>query len=151
MTRNPTRLAPVAAVLSLLLAGCGGGGESAQTTTSTGPAAKLVAAQVAQPTGCFVTVFLSESHTGAQKDKVQLLLLTSRGVLEVAYVSKELALERFAQEQPDVARNMHVNPFPDSFEAVPATRGTVFALVTNFAAGVDGVTNVKPSRACGQA
>jgi hypothetical protein len=46
---------------------------------------------------------------------------------------------------------MHVNLFPDRFEAIPATHGTVFAVITDFAAGVDGVTNVKASRPCGQA
>jgi cell division protein FtsX len=148
MTRNPTRLALVAPVVVLLLAGCGGGGSGQETTTAT-QVAKLVPARIAQPTGCFLTVFLSESHTKAQRNRVQLLLLTRRGVLEVAFVSKELALERFERKQPDVV--IFVNPFSDSFEVVPATRGTVFSLITDFAAGVDGVTNVRASRACGTA
>jgi cell division protein FtsX len=147
MTHNPTRLGLVAAVFTLLLAGCGGG-DSGETTTSATPRAKLVAARVAKPKGCFLTVFLSESHTGAQKDQVELLLLTNRGVREVAFVSKELALKRFTLEQPDVT--IFVNPFSDSFEVVPATRGSVFSIITDFAAGVDGVTNVKASPACGE-
>ena len=149
MTQNPTRLALVAAAAALLLAGCGGGGKaSSGTTTSETQQARLVEATLAQPDGCFLTVFLSEGVTPAQRRDVETLLLTNRRIREVAFVSKALALRRLARTQPDVARNMHVNPFPDQFEIVPRTRTDIFAIVTQFAAGVDGVTNVRGSRGC---
>jgi hypothetical protein len=157
MTRAPQRLRAAAALaalplLAVALAGCGGGGGSSSdaegTTTSGGPRAKVVAAGLAKPQGCYLTVFLSESHTGAQKQHVEVLLLSSPVISEVSYVTKELALKRLAKTQPKVAAGMHVNPFPDSFEVIPATRGAVFSIITGFAEGVDGVTNVKASAAC---
>jgi cell division protein FtsX len=142
----------VAAFAPLLLAGCGGGGNTAGSeTVATGPPrAKLVRATLTPPSGCFLTVFLSESVTSAQRRDVQSLLLANRRIREIAFVPKALALERFARSQPDLARNMNVNPFPDQFEVVPGTRVAVFAIVTQFAQGVDGVTNVKASPPCGQ-
>ena len=142
----------VAAFAALLLAGCGGGSASTGTTTTTFevPRARLVPARLAQPNGCYLTVFLSESVTPVQKRTVERLLLSNRRVREVAFVSKRLALKRLAQTQPDVVRGMHVNPFPDSFEVVPGTRADVFAIVTQFAVGVDGVTNVRADSSCAQ-
>jgi hypothetical protein len=151
MTINGTRLGLVAALAGLLLAGCGGGTSSATDdgTTTTASRARLVPATLAGPQGCFLTVFLSEGVSPAQRREVEALLLGSRRVREVSFVSKELALRRFARQQPDVAKNMHVNPFPDRYEVVPGTRIDVFAIITQFASGVDGITNVRASAACG--
>jgi FtsX extracellular domain len=151
MTRNPTRLALVAAAAALLVSGCGSSSSSEGTTSTVGPQAKLVPATLVQPEGCFLTVFLSESVTPAQTAHVQLLLLSNPRIVEVSFVSKQLALKRLAATQPDIAANMHVNPFPDQFEVVPRLRVDVFAIITDFAAGVDGVTNVRASPACAQA
>jgi hypothetical protein len=153
MRRNGTRLGSVAAAFALLLTGCGGGGETAApATTSTAddtPRARVVRAKLVPPSGCFLTVFLSESHTTTQQRHVELLLIGNRLVREVAFVSKDLALRRLARTQPKIAKGMHVNPFPDSYEVLPGSRNAIFSIITDFAAGVDGVTNVKASRACG--
>ena len=152
MTHNPTRLALVAAAAALLCPGCGGESSSADATTSTaGPRARIVQAKLAQPAGCFVTVFLSESVTPTQKRHVELLLLSNRRIVEISFVSKKLALRRFARTKPKIAANMHVNPFSDRFEVVPGTRVDVFAIMTDFAAGVDGVTNVRAGALCARA
>jgi len=142
----------VAAVAALLLLGCGCGGSASTTeeTTTEETHAKVVEARLEQPTICFLTVFLSESVTPAQKSHVEELLLANPRIREIAFVPKALALRRLAEKQPDVAKGMHVNPFPDQFEIVPGTRSDLFAIVTDFAAGVDGVTNVRPSSTCAQ-
>jgi cell division protein FtsX len=139
-----------------LLAGCGGGGSASSGTTSTAtevdpPHARLAKATLKQPAGCFLTVFLSESHTTQQQRHVELLLLGNKLIREISFVSKDLALRRLARTQPQIAKGMHVNPFPDSYEVLPGSRNAVFSIMTDFAAGVDGVTNVKPSRGCGAA
>ncbi len=107
-------------------------------------------AKLAPPSGCYLTVFLSEDVTPVEKAHVQLLLLSNPRIVEVSFVSKELALKRLARTQPEIAANIHVNPFPDQFEVVPRLRVDVFAIITDFAAGVDGVTNVRARPACGQ-
>ena len=81
------------------------------------------------PKVCYLTVFLADGVTPAQKQSVELLLLSSRRVATIAFVSKELSLKRLAQTQPDVVKGMHVNPFPDEFEVVPGTRADIFAIV----------------------
>jgi hypothetical protein len=151
MRPNPTRLAPVAAVGALLLAGCGGGSEAGETTTTTtsAPRAKVVRATIAQPSGCFLTVFLSEGVTPVQRQDVEMLLVSNRRVRVIAFVPKTLALRRFARAQPDLARTMSVNPFTDRFEVVPGARIDVYSIITQFASGVDGVTNVRASAPCG--
>ena len=68
----------------------------------------------------------------------------------IAFVPKELALKRFAQTKPELARRMHTNLFPDAFEVVPRSRIDVYPLILDFAKGVDGVVNVRVSRPCGQ-
>jgi len=108
----------------------------------------MVTASLTQPDGCYVTVFLSEGHSSQQKRHVELLLLGNRLIRTIAFVPKALALRRLARTQPQIAAGMHVNPFPDSYEVVPGSRNAVFSIITDFAAGVDGITNVKASRAC---
>jgi hypothetical protein len=146
---EPVRLALVAAAGGLLLAGCGGSESAAlESATTTEQGARLVKAGLRKPAGCFVTVFLREDVTPAQRRSVQSLMLASKRVLTVAFVSKALSLERLAQTQPDYARSLRTNPFPPQFEVVPRTRIDVFGLIADFSAGVDGVTNVRASRPC---
>jgi hypothetical protein len=148
-TLEPARLALVAAVGGLLVAGCGGSeGAGPEPPTTTAQGARLVKAGLRKPAGCFVTVFLREDVTPAQRGDVQAMLLASKRVLTVAFVSKPLSLERLAQTQPDYARSLRTNPFPPQFEVVPRTRIDVFGLIADFSAGVDGVTNVRASRPC---
>ena len=120
------------------------------TTSTAEPRARLVPARLAQPKSCFITVFLSESVTPSQTRHVRFLLLSNPRIVTVSFVSKELSLKRLAQTKPDVVRNMRVNPFPDRFEAVPRTSIDVYAIITEFAAGVDGVTNARANN-CVQA
>ena len=150
MTDHPTRAAVVAASAALLLAGCGGGSSASTepTTTAAPPSAKLVPARLAQPKDCYLTVFLEDGVTPARKQSVELLLLSSRRVRQIAFVSKELSLKRLAQTQPDVVKGMHVNPYPDEYEVVPRKRADIFAIVEQFAAGVDGVSNLRVNPSC---
>lgn len=152
MTHNPTRLALVAALAALLFAGCGGEGSSSTdgTTSTAERRARLVPARLAQPKGCFITVYLSDIVTPAQTRHVRLLLLSSQRIVTVSFVSKELSLRRLEQTQPELVASMYVNLFPDRFEVVPGTSIDVFAIITEFAAGVDGVTNARASRGCSQ-
>src|SRR4051794_26089054 len=107
MRQSGTRLVPVAAVAALLLAGCGGGSSAGETTSSTDtdetPQARVVEASLTGPDGCYVTVFLSESHTQQQQRQVRSLLLGNKLLRTVAYVPKELALRRLARTQPKIA------------------------------------------------
>jgi hypothetical protein len=147
-----TRLGPAAAVAGLLLSGCGGS-ESASTeatTTTAVSAAKLVKAGLRPPAGCYLTIYLGETVSVAEKQNVESLMLTSKRVESVSFVSKGLALKRFAQSKPVLARRMRVNLFPDTFEVVPHTRLDVAPIIVDFSAGVAGVTNVRASRPCAQ-
>jgi hypothetical protein len=152
MADNGTRLALVAAVSGLLLAGCGGSGSGSSGGTTTEPAgARIVKPGLKPPRGCYLTVFLAEEATRRQQKHVQDLMVGSGRVATVAFVSDELALKRFAVKNPVMARRMHKNPFPDSFEVVPRTKLDVYAIITTFAAGVPGVVNVRASEPCGRA
>jgi hypothetical protein len=138
-------------VCVLVLAGCGGGSSSAPPAATTTPAtskAQLVIAGLQPPAGCYLTVFLVEGATTAQVETVKSRLLANKAVREVAFVSKGLALERFVRTKPKVAKRIHVNPFSDQFEVVPRSRGTVIAVVADFATNGGPITNVLPSRAC---
>ena len=141
------------AVLALLVVagacgGGGGGGTSGTTTTTVRSSAALVAAGLEPPAGCYVTVFLAEDVSKADIAIVQKRLLANRVVTQVSYVSKALELRRFALTNPKAAKGMHVNPFADRFEVVPRTNGSVFAIVSDFAAQGGPITNVKPSKTC---
>src|SRR5688572_5045866 len=150
MRHSSTKAALLAAVVGLLAAGCGGsGGASAEATTTAAEPARLVKAGLRPPRGCFLTVYLAESATAAQRRRVQSLMLASESVATVAYVPKALALKRLAQTKPDVARGMRLNLFPNTFEVVPRGRIDVISLIAGFAAGVPGVTNVRASVPCG--
>ena len=78
-------------------------------------------------------------------------MVDSGRVATIAFVSKALALKRFAQRNPVEAGRMHTNPFPDSFEVVPLIKLDVYPIITSFAAGVPGVVNVRASEPCGRA
>ena len=79
---------------------------------------------------------------------MQTLMVTSKRVVEVAFVSKELALKRFAQTQPEIARRACItNLFPDSFEVVPRSRRRRLPIILDFANGVDG-RRERPRAAC---
>ena len=149
--RHTRKMAAVlAAFAGLLAAGCGGSsGASEEETTAAAEPARLVKAGLRPPTGCFLTVYLGETATAAQRGRVQSLMLSSDGVATVAYVRKALALKRLAQRKPDVARGMRLNLFPNTFEVVPRTRLDVYSIIAGFAAGVPGVTNVRASVPCG--
>ena len=153
MAESGTRLALVAAVTGLLLAGCGGSesGSSDGTTTEAETPTRIVKAGLKRPRGCYLTVFLAVDATARQQKRVQTLLVNGGHVASIAFVSKELALKRFAQTKPEIARRMHTNLFPDSFEVVPRTRLDVYPIITVFAAGVPGVVNVRASVPCGRA
>ena len=153
MTSFPTRLAPAAAVSALLLAGCGGSegkGDASEepATTDEAPAAKVVKAGLRAPAGCFITVFLREDVTPAQKRAFQSRMLSSKGVATVAFVSKALSLERLRSRKPAVARSIRVNPYPPQFEVVPRSTFNVSAIITDLASGIGGVTNARASRPC---
>jgi cell division protein FtsX len=153
MAVNGTRLGLVAAVTGLLLAGCGGSGNgsSGATTTESTANARVVKAGLKPPAGCYLTVFLSDDATAGQRNGVQRLMVTSKRVASVSYVSKELAMKRFAKRKPEIARRMHTNLFPNSFEVVPRSRLDVYPIILDFAAGVPGVENVRASTPCGRA
>jgi len=151
MARNPTRLALVAAVSGLLLAGCGGSGAGSgeATTTEADVFARVVKAGLAPPPGCYLTVYMADGATARQTARVQRLMVTSKRVEEVSYVPKQLAFKRFAKARPVIASRMRRNLFPDSFEVVPRTRLDVYGIILDFAAGVPGVVNVRASAPCG--
>ena len=151
MRHTRKRATVLATVAGLLAAGCGGssGAPEEETTTAAAEPARLVKAGLRPPTGCFLTVYLGETATAAQRRRAQSLMLSSDGVATVAYVRKALALKRLAQRKPDVARGMRLNLFPNTFEVVPRTRLGVFSIIAGFAAGVPGVTNVRASVPCG--
>jgi cell division protein FtsX len=153
MANNGTRLGLVAAVTGLLLTGCGGGGggSAEATTTEASANARVVEAGLEQPRGCFLTVFLAHDVTPKQQQHVQTLMVRSKRVRTVSFVSKELALERFAQRKPEVAAGMSQNLFPDAFEVVPRSRLDVYPIILDFAPGVPGVINVRASTPCGRA
>ena len=154
MAVNGTRLGLVAAVTGLLLTGCGGSGSGsaeATTTTESTANARVVKAGLKAPAGCYLTVFLSEDATLGQQNGVQRLMVTSKRVATVSFVSKELALSRFAKRKPEIARRMTQNLFPDSFEVVPRSRLDVYPIILDFAKGVPGVVNVRASTPCGRA
>jgi len=138
----------VVAAGALSLSACGGGSGPSGTTTSSEPAAALVVAGLEPPSGCYVTVFLAEDVTKAQIARLQKRLLDLRIVTQVSFVSKALALRRFALANPKAAKGMHVNPFADRFEVVPRTTGSVFTIVGDFAARGGPITNAKPSEGC---
>src|SRR5262245_63577313 len=94
MASNGTRLGVVAADTGLLLTACGvsGGGSAEATTTESSANARVVKAGLKQPRGCFLTVFLAHDVTPKQKNGVQTLMVTSKRVSAVSFVSKELAL-----------------------------------------------------------
>jgi cell division protein FtsX len=140
-------LVPVAGC-AVVLAACGGGGGSSGTTTTARATAALVVAGLEPPSGCYVTVFLAEDVTKADIASVRNRLLANRAVTQVSYVSKALELRRFGLRNPQAAKGMHVNPFADRFEVVPRTRGSVFAIVGDFATRGGPITNVKPSKTC---
>jgi hypothetical protein len=141
------RLVPVAGG-ALALTACGGGGGGTPTVTTVRSSAALVVAGLEPPAGCYLTVFLAEDVTKAEIASVQKRLLANRVVTQVSFVSKELQLRRFALSNPKAAKGMHVNPFADRFEVVPHTRGSVFAIVGEFASRGGPITNVKPSEGC---
>jgi len=153
MAYSGTRLGLVAAVTGLLLAGCGGSGNDSADATTTEPSAKasVLKAGLKQPRGCFLAVYLAHDVTPGQQQGVQTLMVTSKRVATVAFVSKELAFKRFAKRKPEIARRMHTNLFPDSFEVVPRSRLDVYPIILDFAAGVPGVVNVRASTPCGRA
>jgi cell division protein FtsX len=133
---------------ALALAACGGNGEPPGTTTAAATNGVLVAAGLEPPSGCYVTVFLSEAVTKADIAGVQERLLANRVITEVSFVSKGLELRRFALSNPKAAKGMHVNPFADRFEVVPRSPTAVFAIVGDFATRGGPITNVKPSQGC---
>jgi hypothetical protein len=145
---NVTRVGVVAVVAAALLSAtsCGGDSSSGDSTESTEP--KLVQATLAEPEGCFLTVYMADEATRPQVGQVETLLLSNPRILEVAYVSKRLALRRLAQTRPEFVRQLTRNPLPARFEVVPGTRSDVFAIITEFARGVRGVTNVRASPPC---
>jgi hypothetical protein len=118
------------------------------TTTPAPQTAALVDAGLDPPSGCYVTVFLKEDVTKGDIAAVQRRLLAIRVVTQVSFVPKTLVMKRFSLDSPQAAKGMHVNPFADRFEVVPRTRGSVFAIVGDFAAGGGPITNVKPSDGC---
>jgi hypothetical protein len=140
-------LVPVAGGAAVLAA-CGGGGGDSGTTTAARTAAALVVAGLDPPSGCYVTVFLAEDVTRADIASVRERLLANSAVIQVSYVSKALELRRFGLRNPRAAKGMHVNPFADRFEVVPRTKGSVFAIVGDFATRGGPITNVKPSKSC---
>jgi hypothetical protein len=75
-------------------------------------------------------------------------LLANRAVTQVSYASKALELRRFGLRNPQAAKGIDVNPFSDRFEVVPRTKGSVFAIVGDFATRGGPITNVKPSKGC---
>jgi len=132
---------------ALVLPGCGGGGSSSTTeTTAAGP--RVVTAGLEPPSGCYVTVFMVEDATKAQIAQVRTVLLANKAISQIAYVSKELQLKRFAKTNPAAAKSLHVNPFADRFEAVPRTQLAVFSIIGEFATRGGPITNVKPSDGC---
>ena len=143
------RLVPLAVVV-LCLTACGGGGTSANTTT-TRSAATLVTARLTPPSGCYLTVFLTETVTRAQTLRLQNRLLANRLITQVSFVPKALELRRFAQKHPLAAQGFVVNPFTDRFEVVPRTHGSMFSIISGFATHGGPITNVTPTAACTQA
>src|SRR5262249_21610675 len=124
---------------------------SSATTTEPDRTARVVKAGLKQPAGCFLTVFLAVEATRPQTSHVQAIMVKSGRVSTIAFVSKALAVKRFAERNPVMAGRMHKNPFPDSFEIVPLTKLDVYPIITTFAAGVPGVVNVRASEPCGRA
>jgi cell division protein FtsX len=141
-----TRVRPVAALAALILAGCGA---STTETTDTTPRATLVQATLREPSGCFVSVYVADEASDRQVARVRRILLGNTRVRTVAFVSKELALRRLAQIEPEFVRDLgNHNPLPARFEVVPLLRADVFGIISVFTQGVPGILNVRASTPC---
>jgi cell division protein FtsX len=137
--------AAVAAGCLLCVTACGGSSE---------PGTKEVAAPVAQPQGCVVRVFFAtEAVSGAYATRPQI-----RGVKEqlerdprveaFSFVSKKLALRRFAKKHPEmVGGGIPANPLPPSYDVVPGAHEDVRALEESLR-GRPGVEKVNSARVC---
>jgi cell division protein FtsX len=145
-----TWMALLAAVVGLLASGCGGSGQASveETTTDAGHRAQLVNAGLRPPTTCYLTVYMTDTSTRAQRRQLQTLMLESESVESVAFVSKQLALERLKRTRPQDARRMRLNLFPDTFEVIPRTHLDLYSLISGFARGVPGVANVRVAPSC---
>ena len=83
------------------------------TTTTAPPAAQVVKAGSKPPRGCFLTVFLAYDATPRQTRSVQTLMVRAGAWRRCAFVSKELALKRFAQTNPTMATPDAQEPLPE--------------------------------------
>lgn len=93
-----------------LLASClesGGGGDVQGGDT-----------EPANPLGC-VRVFLNPRATSARKKQIESALLGHRFTREVRFVSKVEAFAVFRTKYPELTKNLHTNPLPDTFQAGP--------------------------------
>jgi len=70
------------------------------------------------PLGC-VRVFLTSKSTRADARRLEADLRANRIVHEVRFVSKEKALAQMRRRLPELFKNLHGNPLPDSFDVSP--------------------------------
>jgi len=99
-----------------------------------------------------VSVFLRDDVSEATRTTLQTSLHDRPGVVEVAYLSKEEALERFRADFPelaDVSTSLGTNPFPASLEVRlqpgPGVADEAAALASAVS-GLDGVADVQFDR-----
>jgi cell division protein FtsX len=136
--------AAIAVGCLLCVTACGGSGE---------PGTKEVSAKVTQLEGCLVRVFFATeavSGTVATRPQIQGVKELERDprVESFSFVSKKLALRRFAKKHPEiVGGGIPANPLPPSYDVVPAAGEDVRALEETFR-GRPGVENVNSARAC---
>ena len=153
MAYNGTRLGLVAAVTGLLLAGCGGsGGGSAEATTTTesrerarregGPeaAARLLPHGVPRPRRDPEAAAGRADADGDEQARRD-------GVVRVEGARASSASRK---RKPEIARRMHTNLFPDSFEVVPRSRLDVYPIILDFATGCRRRERAR-EHACGRA
>lgn len=144
------RWLPLLGACVLTLAGCGGSGTPGNPAAPPVPHPKtrVALAGLQPPSGCYVTVFLIAGATKAQIATVEHRLLANKGVGQVSFVSRGLALERFGKNNPAAAKQMHVNPFSDQFEVVPRTLEALFLIIGDFATNGGPITNALPEGTC---
>ncbi|CAB4942959.1 unannotated protein [freshwater metagenome] len=95
-----------------------------------------------------VNVYLQDDATPADVTRVRAALVADPQVRSVEFVSKEAALRRESEQNPDAYKLLGgTNPLPDTLRVTPKNPDNVLALVTKLAPtqGDGGVTGADPA------
>jgi cell division transport system permease protein len=89
-----------------------------------------------------VKVFLKDEATAQELNAVRVKLESDDRVRDVAFISKEKALERMEKKYPDLTANLPGNPLPRSFEVRPTNGEHVEAISQSLEPPPPGVEKV---------